>query len=431
MSDGAAAEVTPALQSQPDQPTVDKAGSDAEPSPSYSRQRRRSSLDGGDVLELKFDAKHAESPAMDKIGEDEQLTEFKKTVSVISGSSKRDSEDSTLSSTSSSRKPRVTVSFSDTNDIIHSMPQRQNHVDEEIEDDDEQSHTTFGRQIPNPVDIENQVEKLSQFEHLLGSVTHETSREEEAKQAESTRIKSRSKSFAVARESSVDADESPSHASKFVDFALNSLASSAQNSVKRSSQMASTIYVDDDAGKLQRHRSVHGVRVSKQSLSSGPADTNIINPAKVHGWAKISRMKSFLAAFKQSFIEPPYGSFVSFQLHKYLRTLNPDQLELPHGTVKHGAVLFSDASGFTAMTQRLAVEPDGAEKLCQIINDFFTKLLTVVYNYGGDVVKVRVFMWLIPSIRISLVCRGCALHNMARRSRGVAEDERSHMQDDV
>ena len=31
---------------------------------------------------------------------------------------------------------------------------------------------------------------------------------------------------------------------------------------------------------------------------------------------------------------------------------------------------------------------NGAELLCTIINDFFTKLLAVVEEYGGDVVKV-------------------------------------------
>jgi hypothetical protein len=55
-------------------------------------------------------------------------------------------------------------------------------------------------------------------------------------------------------------------------------------------------------------------------------------------------------------VPPPYASFVSYQLQKYLETINVEQTEYPTGSVKMGAVLFSDASGFTAMTQRLAVK---------------------------------------------------------------------------
>lgn len=51
------------------------------------------------------------------------------------------------------------------------------------------------------------------------------------------------------------------------------------------------------------------------------------------------------------------------------------------------AVLFADMSGFTALTERLAGKPNGAEKLCDALNDFFAGLLETVEEYGGDVVK--------------------------------------------
>ena len=44
-------------------------------------------------------------------------------------------------------------------------------------------------------------------------------------------------------------------------------------------------------------------------------------------------------------------------------------------------------SGFTALTERLAGKPNGAEKLCDALNDFFAGLLETVEEYGGDVVK--------------------------------------------
>lgn len=47
------------------------------------------------------------------------------------------------------------------------------------------------------------------------------------------------------------------------------------------------------------------------------------------------------------------NSFVSRQLHKYLLSVE-NEIEEATGTTKLGAVLFADASGFTAMTQRLA-----------------------------------------------------------------------------
>ncbi|KAK7242877.1 adenylate and guanylate cyclase, partial [Aureococcus anophagefferens] len=52
-----------------------------------------------------------------------------------------------------------------------------------------------------------------------------------------------------------------------------------------------------------------------------------------------------------------------------------------------GAVLFADASGFTALTQSLCADKDGAERLTGILNDFFGVLIDLVESYGGDVVQ--------------------------------------------
>ena len=48
-----------------------------------------------------------------------------------------------------------------------------------------------------------------------------------------------------------------------------------------------------------------------------------------------------------------------------------------------GAVLFSDASGFTALTERLALRPDGAEKMCEIMNAFLGIMIRIIRDYGG------------------------------------------------
>ncbi|CAE8606275.1 unnamed protein product [Polarella glacialis] len=52
-----------------------------------------------------------------------------------------------------------------------------------------------------------------------------------------------------------------------------------------------------------------------------------------------------------------------------------------------GAVVFSDASGFTALTERLAQKSNGAELLSQCLTAFFTPLINLITDYRGDVIK--------------------------------------------
>lgn len=54
------------------------------------------------------------------------------------------------------------------------------------------------------------------------------------------------------------------------------------------------------------------------------------------------------------------------------------------------AVLFSDVSGFTQLTERLQREKggeEGAETLNAILNSFFEQLITIVHDHDGDVIK--------------------------------------------
>ncbi|CAD7944931.1 unnamed protein product [Amoebophrya sp. A120] len=64
--------------------------------------------------------------------------------------------------------------------------------------------------------------------------------------------------------------------------------------------------------------------------------------------------------------------------------------ELGHNVVVHkgvGAVVFSDASGFTALTEKLAQKSNGAELLSQCLTAFFTPLIDIISSYRGDVIK--------------------------------------------
>ena len=65
------------------------------------------------------------------------------------------------------------------------------------------------------------------------------------------------------------------------------------------------------------------------------------------------------------------------------------QLEGHQGlaTAFESAALFADASGFTALTEKLAQLPDGAEVMCNAMNKFLTAVIETVHGHGGDVVK--------------------------------------------
>lgn len=65
-------------------------------------------------------------------------------------------------------------------------------------------------------------------------------------------------------------------------------------------------------------------------------------------------------------------------------TLKQDQIVVHRGS---GAVVFSDASGFTALTERLAKKSNGAELLSQCLAAFFTPLIDLINAYRGDVIK--------------------------------------------
>ena len=52
------------------------------------------------------------------------------------------------------------------------------------------------------------------------------------------------------------------------------------------------------------------------------------------------------------------------------------------------AVLFADISGFTRLSELLSrAGPTGAEELTQLINQYFTRMIHIVQEYHGQVVK--------------------------------------------
>lgn len=88
-------------------------------------------------------------------------------------------------------------------------------------------------------------------------------------------------------------------------------------------------------------------------------------------------------------------------LSALLRTITtylPRQVVLPllaapelgkvEGHFTYGTVMFSDISGFTAMSEKLSqLGKEGAEEITAIVNRFFAALLAVTGSYGGDLLK--------------------------------------------
>jgi class 3 adenylate cyclase len=79
-------------------------------------------------------------------------------------------------------------------------------------------------------------------------------------------------------------------------------------------------------------------------------------------------------------------AFVPWVIQQSFRegTLNNGDVVVHRG---EGAVVFSDASGFTALTERLALKSNGAELLSQCLMSFFTPLIDIIVAYRGDVIK--------------------------------------------
>ena len=67
---------------------------------------------------------------------------------------------------------------------------------------------------------------------------------------------------------------------------------------------------------------------------------------------------------------------------------DPTPIESPVAEELPAAILFADISGFTPLTERLAERgPTGVETLARVLNQYFGKLINIIHEYGGDIVK--------------------------------------------
>ncbi len=66
-----------------------------------------------------------------------------------------------------------------------------------------------------------------------------------------------------------------------------------------------------------------------------------------------------------------------------------DALISPHAERFQAATMFADISGFTALTETLARHsPAGAEELMELLNRYFSRMITHTERYGGQVVRL-------------------------------------------
>jgi class 3 adenylate cyclase/tetratricopeptide (TPR) repeat protein len=122
-------------------------------------------------------------------------------------------------------------------------------------------------------------------------------------------------------------------------------------------------------------------------------------------------------------VEQPGDRSDPLALSSYVATLatrrmvgRQEPLGEPEGERLAAAVLFADISGFTALTERLArTGPGGVEELTELLNGCFGRLVELVVDHGGDVVKFAgdalLALWLADEGLATVTARaaGCGL----------------------
>ncbi|GAB4444528.1 MAG: adenylate/guanylate cyclase domain-containing protein [Anaerolineae bacterium] len=68
--------------------------------------------------------------------------------------------------------------------------------------------------------------------------------------------------------------------------------------------------------------------------------------------------------------------------------VDPTPIQAPASERFAAALLFADISGFTALTEKMAQQgPAGAEELTALLNSYFGRLINLITQHGGDIVK--------------------------------------------
>jgi class 3 adenylate cyclase/predicted ATPase len=114
-----------------------------------------------------------------------------------------------------------------------------------------------------------------------------------------------------------------------------------------------------------------------------PAQIEALPPAAAWRETEVAATREQLARLFVSVVPYLPRNLVRAEL-----ALRKEPQQLAGGEFLGGALLFSDVSGFTAMSERLSVlGREGAEQITDIINRYFGKMMSIIFAYGGDVFK--------------------------------------------
>eukprot|EP00927_Polykrikos_kofoidii_P048317 TRINITY_DN42565_c0_g1_i1.p1 TRINITY_DN42565_c0_g1~~TRINITY_DN42565_c0_g1_i1.p1 ORF type:complete len:1473 (+),score=263.11 TRINITY_DN42565_c0_g1_i1:143-4420(+) len=103
-------------------------------------------------------------------------------------------------------------------------------------------------------------------------------------------------------------------------------------------------------------------RTRGHSAALGSFIPNTLRRSIVHGTVHLDQWKVLLESPSISWYEPVLSRFRS-------------------------ALVFADASGFTKLTETLAKQPQGAERIGATLNGFFGPVIDIVHKHGGDIIK--------------------------------------------
>ena len=161
-------------------------------------------------------------------------------------------------------------------------------------------------------------------------------------------------------------------------------------------------WVAEQVEQVVHHRGMTNIEVGRlQTFNFTTTDSGVIGPHDIDlttlGPTEYKNYTSSVLRFAPVEVSARlHGRPVPSPTHffnGYTAVINNEEgRELGVQAYEHGfeaAVLFSDISGFTKLTNRLIAERDkeGAEILNQIINRYFEELIDIIHRHAGDVMK--------------------------------------------
>jgi class 3 adenylate cyclase len=114
-----------------------------------------------------------------------------------------------------------------------------------------------------------------------------------------------------------------------------------------------------------------------------PAQIEVLPPAPAWRDHDADAMREHLARLFVSVVPYLPRHLVRMELAQ-----RKEPQQLAGGEFLHGTLMFSDVSGFTALSERLSVlGREGAEQITDIINRYFGQMMSIIFAHGGDVFK--------------------------------------------